>query len=131
MTAKTPIAEWMLKNEADPFDGRYDCERDELPMGEMSDYRFANELYINGDRSPSIQELISGQAKRPIVWLTAAKDRIRWLGFQLYKAEKRNEPDMNKYISKEQLREFLKEYKDRGYGKVKMMADLELMAKEK
>lgn len=79
----TPNANWMVNGEPDPFEGRYNCLRDSLPMGEMSDYEFANNLYLFGDEQPQLHELLAGTKKRPIVWLTAAKDRIRWLSFQL------------------------------------------------
>lgn len=78
----TPNAAWMVNGEADPFDGRYNCERSALPMGEMTDYEFANKMYLHGDEQPTLQELLAGTKKRPIVWLTAGKDRIRWLSFQ-------------------------------------------------
>lgn len=78
----TPNAEWLVNGANDPFDGRYNCERNELPMGDLTDYDFANKMFLHGDEQPSIQELIAGTKKRPIVWLTAGKDRIRWLSFQ-------------------------------------------------
>ncbi len=78
----TPNAHWMVNGEPDPFDGRYNCERKELSMGDLSDYDFANKLYLHGEDQPTINELLAGTKKRPIVWLTAGKDRIRWLSFQ-------------------------------------------------
>ncbi len=78
----TPNAQWIEENGVDPFNGGYNCERSELPMGHMSDYEFANELFIHGDDQPSIGELLAGTKKRPIVWLTAGKERIRWLSWQ-------------------------------------------------
>lgn len=78
----TPNAQWIEENGLDPFNGSYNCERSELPMGHMTDYEFANELFIHGDDQPSIGELLAGTKKRPIVWLTAGKERIRWLSWQ-------------------------------------------------
>ncbi len=51
-------------------------------MGDLSDYDFANKLYLHGEDQPTITELLAGTKKRPIVWLTAGKERIRWLSFQ-------------------------------------------------
>lgn len=132
MTNKTPGAEWMVKQEPDPFNGRYDVTRNELPMGDMTDYHFANQLYLCGDQSPSLEQLLSGEAKRPIVWLTAAKERIRWLSYQLHLAESSQvKPDMRRYISKAELRAFIKEQTDRSIGKVALMGALKELAKEK
>lgn len=78
----TPNAKWIEENGYDPFNGRYNCERNELPMGSMTDFEFANGLYIHGEDQPSIGELLAGTKKRPIAWLTAGKERIRWLSWQ-------------------------------------------------
>lgn len=79
----TPAAHWRDKGEEDPHKGYYDGERSTLPMGHLTDDELANELYLKGDIQPSIESLLSGKAVRPIVWLQAAKDRIRWLSRKL------------------------------------------------
>ena len=75
----TPSAQWRTNGEPDPHGARYNCERAALAMGHMTDDEFANELFLHGDERPSVEAMIAGTAFRPIVWLTAAKDRIRWL----------------------------------------------------
>lgn len=85
----TPNAQWMIDGQPDPFNGRYNCAREELPMGDLTDYTLANECFLRYDIRPSIQELIAGTAKPPIVYMTAMKDRMRWLSFQLAVAQGR------------------------------------------
>lgn len=76
----TPGAEWREKGEPDPHGDRYNCERHELPMGDLTDDEMANAVFMHGDKPfPSIDLLRSGQAKPASSYLTAAKERIRWL----------------------------------------------------
>lgn len=81
-TLKTLSAEWRAEGLADPHGTRYDCDRAALTMGNLTDDELANGVFLHGDgthgRAP-IQEVIAGRAFWPIAWLTAAKDRIRWL----------------------------------------------------
>lgn len=79
----TPGAQWIVNGEPDPFNGRYNCAREELAMGDTTDYALANECFLHYDRVPSVQEMLAGTAKMPIVYMTAMKDRMRWLSFQL------------------------------------------------
>lgn len=90
MTDRTPAAQWRENGEPDPHGTHYDGERAQLAMGHMTDDEFANELFLNGDVQPSVQQLIEGSALRPIVWLTAAKERIRWLSRALERELARN-----------------------------------------
>lgn len=83
----TPNAKWLQDGGPDPFDGQYKCNREDLPLGEMSDYELANEVFLKGDRLPDMNMVIAGLAKMPIVYLTAAKERIRWLSYQLHLLE--------------------------------------------
>lgn len=78
----TPNAQWIEENGEDPFKGGYDCERHELPMGELSDYALANAMFMNYDQIPSMAEMLARTKKMPIVWMTAGKERMRWLSFQ-------------------------------------------------
>lgn len=79
---QTPAANWRQNGEADPFGKRYECERASLPLGNMTDDELANAVFMYGDSKPSVTEMMNG-ATLPIVYLTAAKERIRWLSRQL------------------------------------------------
>lgn len=63
----TPSALWRASGEPDPFGKNYDCERAELSSGHLTDDQVANAVFLD----PSI------------VFLTAAKERIRWLSRKL------------------------------------------------
>lgn len=89
LLASTPAATWRASGEPDPHGNRYDCERATLCMGDMTDDELANGVYLHGDGThgrPSPQDIIAGKAHSPIAWLTAAKDRIRWLSRRLVDA---------------------------------------------
>jgi hypothetical protein len=75
----TPSAQWRVDGEPDPHGKSYNCERGELSLGNLTDDELANAVFLHGDQVPPIQDVIDGKAKMPIVYLTAAKDRIRWL----------------------------------------------------
>lgn len=66
--ASTPGARWRENGEPDPHGKVYDCERAKLCHGQMTDDELANAVFMQ----PSID------------YLTAAKERIRWLSRQLY-----------------------------------------------
>jgi hypothetical protein len=85
LDGRTPAAQWRENGEKDPHK-RFDGERSDLALGYLSDDELANAVYLHGDRSPSIADLLAGKAVRPIVYLTAAKERIRWLSRALVKA---------------------------------------------
>lgn len=74
--AGIPAAEWRVKGEPDPHAGQYDCERAALTKGELTDDMLANGLYLYDHRG----------GLESIVWLTAAKERIRWLSRKLEQA---------------------------------------------
>jgi hypothetical protein len=92
-TATTAAANWRKNGEADPHGHRYDCDRSQLAMGNLSDDELANSVFLHGDgthgRAP-VSEVVAGRAFWPIAWLTAAKDRIRWLSRKLVAAEATN-----------------------------------------
>jgi hypothetical protein len=67
---QTPAARWRQEGQPDPHGRRYDCERAQLALGELSDDELANAVYL----------------EPTIVTLTAAKDRIRWLSRKLHEA---------------------------------------------
>jgi len=52
-------------------------------MGELTDDELANGVYMNYDVRPDPRDIIAGKALSPIAWVTAAKDRIRWLSRKL------------------------------------------------
>lgn len=77
---KTPSSRWSINGEADPHKGKYDCERHELSKGDLTDDELANEVFMWGDHKPSMDDMLAG--RMPIVYLTAGKERIRWLSRQ-------------------------------------------------
>jgi hypothetical protein len=85
--AKTPAAKWRENGDEDPFGERYNCDRNDLPLGELTDCELANEVFLHGNENPCIRDVIANIKKMPIVYLTAAKERIRWLSRRLTKAE--------------------------------------------
>jgi hypothetical protein len=85
---KTPRSKWEFKGEKDPHGNQYQCERGDLVLGELTDDEMANAVFLHGDNALPIASRFSGEIKAPIVYLTAAKDRIRWLSRQNAKLEK-------------------------------------------
>lgn len=83
LRAATPSANWRVSGESDPHGTRYDCERAQLMMGDLTDDELANAVYLHGDARPSVQDVLAGKSQMPTVYLAAAKDRIRWLSRQL------------------------------------------------
>ncbi|WP_349609114.1 hypothetical protein [Cupriavidus sp. DF5525] len=85
--ARTPAATWRANGEPDPHGDYYDRERATLPMGKLTDDELANGAFMNYDHRPSLEDLLAGKRFMPIVWMTAVKDRIRWLSRALVKAQ--------------------------------------------
>lgn len=79
----TPAAQWRESGEPDPHAGKYDGERAALCMGNLTDDELANAAFLNYDHRPSPQEMIDGTAHSPIAYMTAVKERIRWLSRKL------------------------------------------------
>jgi len=86
------VIEWVAKNRAgtpshrwteDPHAGQYDGERADLAMGDLTDDELANAVFMYGNHMPEILDVIAGKAQMPIAYLTAAKERIRWLSRRL------------------------------------------------
>lgn len=75
----TPSSRWHQEGEPDPHGTSYDYERADLFMGHLTDDELANAVFLHGDVYPDIQDVIARKAFMPIAYLTAAKDRIRWL----------------------------------------------------
>ena len=75
----TPAAAWRQAGEPDPHAGHYDCERAKLTMGHLTDDELANGAFMNYDQPLNVQGVLAGTHASPIAWMTAVKDRIRWL----------------------------------------------------
>jgi hypothetical protein len=82
----TPAAHWRAKGEPDPHAGHYDGERAGLTLGQLTDDELANAAFMHYDRRPPISEVLAGRAFMPIAYMTAVKERIRWLSRALAKA---------------------------------------------
>jgi hypothetical protein len=84
---KTPAAMWRESGEPDPHGTTYECERHELTFGNLTDDELANAVFLHGNSHPHPAEILAGTAFSGITYLTAAKERIRWLSRALCKAE--------------------------------------------
>lgn len=81
----TPSSHWRAEGQADPHAGHYDCERAALAMGNLTDDQLANAAFMFYNDYPSLQDVLDGKAFQPIAYMTAVKDRIRWLSRSLEK----------------------------------------------
>jgi hypothetical protein len=81
----TPSSQWKDAGAEDPHGTRYDVERRELSLGDLTDEQMANAVFMHGNAKLTHAEILAG-ALMPIVYLTGAKDRIRWLSRSLEKA---------------------------------------------
>lgn len=77
--ASTPSSHWAADREADPHFGHYDKERAQLALGRLTDDELANAAFLHYDVRPPFQDVLDGKALMPIVYMTAVKERIRWL----------------------------------------------------
>lgn len=86
--ARTVAATWRQQGEPDPHAGQYDCERAALTLGYLTDDELANGAFLNYDRRLDLSAPSAGKPgyHSPIVWMTAVKDRIRWLSRALESA---------------------------------------------
>lgn len=84
----TPSSKWAAAGEPDPHGTQYDCERAQLAMGKLTDDELANGAFMNYDVRPTLEQILAGKAHSPIAWMTAVKDRIRWLSRRLELASK-------------------------------------------
>lgn len=89
--AETPANRWTEAGEPDPHGKRYECQRAELAMGNLTDDELANGAFLNYDQRLSVADMINPKPGQhmPIAWMTAVKDRIRWLSRAL-EAEKQD-----------------------------------------
>ena len=79
LTGDTPGAVWRENGEDDPHGDKYSCPRSALPKGNLTDDELANGMFICDHRT----------SLESIGWLTAGKERIRWLSRRLAAAERR------------------------------------------
>lgn len=79
VTEDTPAAKWREEGEKDPFGDEYNCPRSALPKGKLTDDELANAMFLCDHRT----------SLESIGWLTAGKERIRWLSRRLVEAEQR------------------------------------------
>lgn len=86
----TPANRWSEEGKEDPFKNYNDLERANLTLGDYTDDELANAVFLNGNHTPPFEEILNGTAKMPIVYLTAAKERIRWLSRKLTALENEN-----------------------------------------
>ena len=85
MAPATPGARWRADGESDPHGTRYDCERAALALGDLSDEELANGAFLNYDAKLNVEAILRREPNyhSPIAWMTAVKDRIRWLSRRL------------------------------------------------
>ena len=81
----TPSSHWRAEGQADPHGKTYDCERAGLHMGNLTDDELANGAFLNYDQPLNVAGILAGTCHSPIAWMTAVKDRIRWLSRSLEK----------------------------------------------
>lgn len=82
---KAPKSPGHAPAEPDPHGTRYQCERSALALGHLDDDELANGAFMNYDAKLDIARVLANEPEYhpPIVWMTAVKDRIRWLSRQL------------------------------------------------
>ncbi|MFM0058563.1 hypothetical protein PQR64_23355 [Paraburkholderia phytofirmans] len=109
--SSTPAAEWRANGEPDPHGKHYDGERAALTLGTLTDDELANEAFLNYDRRLSLDDLLHPKPGRhmPIVWMTAVKERIRWLSRAL---ERALAPEVQAGAVPDAYQQFLDETKD-------------------
>ena len=83
---EAPSSNWSADGKPDPHGKTYDCERAGLHMGNMTDDELANGAFLNYDQPLNVAGILAGTHHSPIAWMTAVKDRIRWLSRSLEKA---------------------------------------------
>jgi hypothetical protein len=100
---KTPGFRWRLNGPPDPHGSRYDCERAKLTMGTLSDDELANGAFMNYDSLLNVQGIMAGTHHSPIAWMTAVKDRIRWLSRALQQAQAAEPPCTGSWVNADEV----------------------------
>ena len=104
----TPSAKWREEGEVDPHGNRYNCERASLPLGQFTDDELANGVFLNYNAPLDVQGILDGTSISPITWVTAAKERIRWLSRRLEETQGVQDMLDDARLEIQQLREALK-----------------------
>lgn len=92
LTQRTPAARWREEGKEDDFAELTNMERAQLPLGDFTDDELANAMFLHADAAHTdrlMQDVIAGRARMPIVYITAAKERMRWLSRKLDAAERK------------------------------------------
>lgn len=85
----TPANRWAEAGEEDPHKSMYDGERAALTLGKFTDDELANGAFMNYNLPMDINRVLARDPDyhSPIAWMTAVKERIRWLSRKLTQAE--------------------------------------------
>lgn len=86
----TVAAKWRVDGEPDPHPDLINKNREDLVLGELTDDELANAVFMHGNTQMTpdlVLQILAGEARSSSVYLTAAKDRIRWLSRKLVQAE--------------------------------------------
>jgi len=100
--AATPSSHWRVEGAPDPHAGHYDGERAALAMGKLTDDELANGAFMNYDQPLNLAGIIAGTHSSPIAWMTAVKDRIRWLSRSLERVAAERDALANRVYQLEQ-----------------------------
>ncbi|QDH83529.1 hypothetical protein [Achromobacter phage Motura] len=88
VVAEAAVADTPARRDPDDQFAHYvDLKRSELTLGDFTDDELANYAFMNYDRRPSIEDLLTGCGYPPIAIMTAVKERIRWLSRKLLQAQ--------------------------------------------
>jgi hypothetical protein len=103
-SSSTPSANWFINGEENPFPELINQERGSLMLGDHTDDELANAVFMHGNPSDreKTQRLMSGQIT-DIAYLTAAKERIRWLSRHLESSLKANQELVNRILELEAI----------------------------
>lgn len=84
LAGPTPSSRWFLEDREDTFPKLINQERGDLCLGDHTDDELANELFLYGNMSDHEKHraIMSGKCSS-IAYLTAGKERIRWLSRHL------------------------------------------------
>lgn len=87
----TPSSNWLKSGEKDPHPDLIDKERGSLMLGNHTDDELANAVFMYGDRSDHEKgrAILAGEISS-IAYLTAGKERLRWLSRHLEASLKSN-----------------------------------------
>lgn len=107
LRVETPSSHWSADGKPDPHGNTYDCERAGLCMGNLTDDELANGAFLNYDQPLNVAGILAGTYHPPIAWMTAVKDRIRWLSRSLKKSDSRLHEVAVAYTTAEQERDAL------------------------